>query len=58
MKVAKSLFFLFVVMMGGVLSWYGYAAVTQQPLSSILFFGGFVVAFAGVIGIFVSASRK
>ncbi|MBF9255362.1 hypothetical protein I2I11_18840 [Pontibacter sp. 172403-2] len=58
MKVAKILFFLFVVLMGGVMSWYGYEAVKQQPLSSVLFFGGFVVVFAGVIGIFVIASRK
>jgi len=58
MKAAKILFFLFVIMMGGVMSWYGYEAITQQPLSSVLFFGGFVVAFAGAIGIFVSAAKK
>ncbi|WP_347156433.1 hypothetical protein [Pontibacter chitinilyticus] len=57
MRIPKVLFFLFVTGLGGVLSWYGYQ-MSRQPLSSILFFGGFLVMFAGVIGIFITAADR
>jgi len=58
MKAAKMLFCILLMGLGGYLTWYGYRAVSGQPLSSIFFFGGLLMALAGAMGIMGIASRK